>query len=131
MTRDCISSLMADRVLAKIESLDPARLRPFMQHYVEDVVVRPLLVSGMYATSKNPSPNTPERIYLLLVDKDQSPVERLKTVLHEAIHVQLLIAGIDEHFHDEVKVEACAERLANRLPETWAVLCDMYPRLAA
>ena len=124
-----VPRFLADRTLAKLEDMDLARVGPFLRAYVESIVVRPLLVSGMCAEAKIPPKDAPDRRYLILVDAELSLPERLRTLFHELIHIQLFVAGVAARYHDESQIEACAIRLADRYPEAIGIFCEVFPSI--
>lgn len=65
------------------------------------VIFRPMLVSGMVATS--------DAGVLVLIDSEQPDAEQLVALWHEALH----LLGL----RDEDQVEAFAQRLAQACPE--------------
>ena len=122
-----VTEQLADRASRQLAELETRRIAPFVAHYVDDVSVRPLLLSGMLCERKEANPDCPERRFLILVDEDQSPTEIARTLFHELIHVFLLVVGIPREHHDEVKIERCATALAGRHPEISAIVKKVFP----
>jgi hypothetical protein len=120
------SPVFLDYVLRKLGDVRYASIEPFIREYVEGVVVRPLLMSGMLTVRKDAPPSA-RRVYLILVDKGMSAEETCITLFHELIHIMLLIAGVDESAHDENEIDRWAKRLAGTFPTVTQLFERVFP----
>lgn len=72
---------------------------------LNQIIIRPLLNSGMFAMNENGNAT-------ILIDSEQ-PIEELRlAVYHEMIHYILFAYGIEDQ--DEEKVEKIAQALAGK-----------------
>lgn len=73
------------------------------------ILRQPLLVDGMMGINAAGE-------WAILLDSEQSEAEQVVTLWHEVLHALLLGAGIPFP-HDEERIEAVAQKLAQACPE--------------
>jgi hypothetical protein len=125
------SDAYIDYLCGKMVDLDPERIVGFVRQFCREIVVRPLLISGMLTTMP-PKPGVPlERAFGILVDVGlESNREIAVTLCHELLHIVLLVLALPAEEHDEAMIERSARALADRFPEVARYFEEAAPGLA-